>query len=101
MHFKSFSVLIPNWETQLKEERKKNQTQPTLPADGRRRCVVGSGRSLGRVDEFNFALASVLGGQPVSSSGCLFWTVTFVPLLSGDWLHVKGKNAMSLMEIQD
>lgn len=40
--------------------------------------MLGSGSFLGRVDVFNFALASVLGDQPVSSSGCLFWTVTFV-----------------------
>ena len=52
--------------------------------------MVGPGRFLGRV-VFHFALAPVLGGQPVSSSVCIFWTVTFLPLLNGDWLHIRRK----------
>lgn len=24
-------------------------------------------------------------------SECVFWTVTSVPLLNGDWLHIEGK----------
>lgn len=53
--------------------------------------MVGPGRFLGRVDVFNFALAPVLDGQPISSSVCIFWTVTFLTLLNGDWLHIKEK----------
>lgn len=98
MHFfKKLPCAYPKLGDSVEERKGKEQkhNQP-LSADGRRRFVVGPGSFLGRVDVFNFfffffALASVPGGQPVSSSGCLFWTVTFVPLLNGDWLHGQGK----------
>lgn len=32
-----------------------------------------------------------VGGQSISSSECIFWTVRFLPLFSGDWLHIRGK----------
>lgn len=33
-------------------------------------------------------------------SECIFWIVRSLPLLGGDWLHMKGEDAMLLMEIE-